>query len=167
MPRSTRKRKTRRRSRRRLRRLTPPFPLSIGAIAVLIFGHLLWFIICANLVGIGSGFWPLFGYPDKHLQGLGELTSYLHWIAHSLALLLIVQIYSEWRRPSLERRLRKPRIICDCFALFVAAFIIAIPWQMDHLVDRMHQVQRDTYIDFEYDFRDQKWHWVPPPKSGK
>lgn len=112
------------------------------------------FLIGVFVVYPGSTFQP------DSLNDLRQLVQVLHWLTKGLVLLMLVQVIAEFIRPKHERRLRRSRIACDIFTLLTAALIMVVPYQMDHAITLMPP--SDAVHNFEYNFGDNKWHWVPP-----
>ncbi len=79
---------------------------------------------------------------------------------------MAMQVIREFKRPRIERRLRRARQACDIFALLTVLWMTLLPWLMDYSLEvgRTHGIDTTArrIQTFEYHHADQKWHWVAP-----
>lgn len=143
--------------------LSPPLPLSAAATTTLVAGYLICIIYYIGNMQIGFPLtWPHWQGSAEGIYAFIAIGKVLKLLTPMLALLMLLQIVSELRRPANERRIRKSRLACDVMAFLVACMMIVMPWQVEKFTD--HIPPAETVHNFEYNFSDQKWHYVPPKK---
>ncbi len=158
-----RKRRIKRKLRRQARGEGSPLPLSLPAITVIVAGYLICLLYSMGNMAIGFPLtWPHWHGSEEGVMAFVKIGQVLKWLTSMLGLWMLAQVIAEFRRPRIERQVRKARRTFDLLALIIAGLLMVLPWQVDQFVDLIPPAE--TAHTFEYNFDDQKWHFAPPTK---